>query len=285
MIIIKLSGGLGNQMFQYAFGKSLSIQNRVELLLDINNFGENRAETPRKYELSIYNINEKFATKKQINKVKALSIIKLIHRKISPSNSSHILEKNYHLNNSNIIIRDIYLDGYWQDEKYFEKYKKVILNKFTINIKPHISIHKWINKIKNCNSVSIHIRRGDYITDKKVQKILKALSINYYIKAIRKIEHMKIEPVFFIFSDDIKWAREEFTRRQNIYFVEHGGEDYENLRIMSLCQHNIIANSSFSWWGAWLNKNPHKIVIGPKEWFCDKKRIKLSIMPKKWLKL
>jgi len=180
-----------------------------------------------------------------------------------------------------------YLEGYWGSEKYFKDIENIIRKEFTLKDKPDAINQKMISRIKNCDSVSIHIRRGDYIFDEKTNKYHGVCNLDYYLKAIALVAKKVKKPYFFIFSDDIRWAKQNLHLKFPCVYVNHniGKKDYEDLRLMSNCCHNIIANSSFSWWGAWLNKNKDKIVIAPKKWFTDKSINTKDLIPKQWLKI
>ncbi|NCD01143.1 alpha-1,2-fucosyltransferase [bacterium] len=300
-IIIKLQGGLGNQMFQYATGLALSIKYKVDLIIDKSFYTENNKCTERHYQLNVFNIEEKFINnriikethgiiysklKKIINKLDFkknifLKIIKIILIKITKIISKETKEKNFNKINKK---KYIHLSGYFQNEKYFLNIKKEIQKNFEIK-KELLSdtYYDWLKKIKNNNSTSIHVRRGDYISNKKNLKKLGFIGIDYYKKAINLILQKQKNQTFFIFSDDINWCKNNFNFiKNNIYYIE-GLKNYEDLNLMKNCKHNIIANSSFSWWGGWLNKNEKKIVISPKKWFNQQKKIKRQ--SKNWIKI
>ena len=141
-------------------------------------------------------------------------------------------------------------------------------------------------QIAKCNSVSLHIRRGDYVSNLEANKTHGFIGIEYYNKAISFIHEQILQPHFFVFSDDIAWARENLGLIINVVFINHnqGRSSFEDMRLMSLCKYNIIANSSFSWWGAWLNTAPDKIVITPKQWFANGQDTS-DLMPENWLKM
>ncbi|MFH0846038.1 MAG: alpha-1,2-fucosyltransferase [Patescibacteria group bacterium] len=301
MIIVKLTGGLGNQMFQYAIGRALAEKNKTELKLDISWFNHiKKNTTPRKYELGIFNIVEKIANNDEIKKLKKYKKINnwkyLFYNLFFSDNSIYITEKPNNFNkkileNSN---KDIYLDGYWQNEKYFsaqdgfisngKNIKNIIREEFTLKNEFSIKNQKLKGIIENTNSISIHIRRSDYINNKKTNKIYEICSLDYYQNAIQKISEKFKDLKIFVFSDDIWWAKENFKTEFSITFVEEN-KNYEDLILMSLCKHNVIANSSFSWWGAWLNPNPDKIVIAPEKWFTDLEKNKYNPIPLTWMKI
>ena len=269
MIIAKLYGGMGNQMFQYALGRHLAIKNKTELKLDIS-FFENYDW--HDYSLAPFNIIEKFASKKEVrkytikNKLQKLSyyIRKIIFdsKKLTEPHFNYFSQAlNYQGN--------IYTDGYWQSYLYFKDIAEIIKKDFTIKIQPSIENKLILTNIVFSEAVSIHIRRGNYVTVKEVNDVLRPSSLDYYNNAISFIKSKVTSPVFYIFSDDIDWAKQNIMLKDPHYFVDNNNSktDYEDIRMMSSCKHNIIANSTFSWWGSWLNQNPHKKIIAPKTWF------------------
>ena len=295
MIIIKLQGGLGNQMFQYAIGRKLSILNKTELKLDLN-FLLDRTPRPnftyRDYNLNIFNLKVEFATQEQIkpfvnypdNKIK----IKIYTYLFLVKNNKYINEKQPTCEPDIFkLTGNIYLDGYWQTEKYFSDIKNILYNDFTIKIPQDKKNQEIAEIIKNSNSVSIHIRRGDYIENKQTYNVHGVCDLDYYNNCINLLLKQIENPRFFIFSDDHQWATENLKLDYPITFVDHndGSKNYEDLRLMSQCKHNIIANSSFSWWGAWLNSNPEKIIIAPQKWFSVTTRNIKDLIPDSWIKL
>ena len=275
MVIVRLTGGLGNQMFQYAVGRKVAHVHGVELNLDIFGF---ESYTLRKYVLGAFNIQEKFATSEE---VKALTvrkrgffkplIAKAMGRKLV-SASSYIREKQFHFDPEIQNLPDnVYLDGYWQSEKYFMGIEDTIRKEFIVKTDQKGKNFKLAELIESCDSVSLHIRRGDHVSDPETQKRYGTCNLDYYHRCIEFLTRFVKKPHFFIFSDDPVWARDNLNLAYTTTFVDHNSEDknYEDLRLMSQCKHNIIANSSFSWWGAWLNNNPNKLVYAPKRWLAD----------------
>lgn len=298
MIIVKLKGGLGNQMFQYAMARAVAYRSSLPLKLDMEYF-ENDGLHP--YWLGNFNIIEDFATEDDIKQFKpsrkqtiAFAVYK-IKEKFFPwydwRKKRIIKEHNFSFDPDILKIREsAYLDGYWQSEKYFVDISNIIRREFTIKYKPNSANYQMLKKIDDTNSVSLHVRRGDYVTDPKTLQIHGVLSLDYYIKALDLITEKIKEPHVFIFSDGISWVKKNLKAALPLYFVEHNGngQDYEDLRLMSRCKHHIIANSSFSWWGAWLSEDPHKIVIAPNQWFSEERMKKIGesdIIPKSWIKI
>lgn len=292
MIISKLIGGLGNQMFQYAVGKQIATSNNTELKLDITGYDHQVGITPRKYMLGVFNIQASIATKKEIGQFKTSSKNMFQRRwyqiKLAFQRRYYIQQSKLYSTHQLLSIPDnSYLEGYWGSEKYFKDIEKIIHKEFTPKEKPDADNQKMNSQIKNCDSVSIHVRRGDYIFDQKTNKYHGVCDLGYYLKAVNLLAKKVENPHFFIFSDDPFWIKENLRLKFPYVFVDHnaGKKDYEDMRLMSKCRHNIIANSSFSWWGAWLNQNPNKIIIAPKQWFNDPKINTKDLLPQSWIKI
>jgi hypothetical protein len=295
MIIVKLQGGLGNQMFQYAIGRKLSLLNKTQLKLDLNFLLDRTPRsdfTYRDYNLNIFNLKLEFATSDEI-KPFVNYLGSKIKRKIYTylflgKNNKYISEKQFTCDpNIFKLTGNIYLDGYWQSEKYFADIKDILYREFTIKYPQDIRSREISNMIKNTESVSIHIRRADYVQNQLTYKIHGICDLDYYYNCINLLLDKVQNPHFFIFSDDTQWVKENLKLNYPITFVDHNNasRNYEDLRLMSQCQHNIIANSTFSWWGAWLNQNPDKIVYAPQKWFNDQTRDTKDIIPETWVKV
>ncbi len=276
MIIVKLRGGLGNQMFQYAAGRSLALRHQTKLKLDRSTYSQKllrwiKSNTLRHYSLNVFNLQAEFAARHEIPR----------RLKEIPFNHSKNLEN---------LVRapdDVCLNGYWQSEDYFKEIEEIIRRDFAFK-----SILEGVNQelaaeIVQTESVSIHIRRADYVTNRRTNRFHGTCSPDYYHNCIRIIENEISHPHFFIFGDDLKWARGSLEINHPTTFVEHNYRTetyFEDMRLMSLCQHNIIANSSFSWWGAWLNENPQKIVLAPQPWFKAQVSDE-GIVPQSWARI
>lgn len=273
MIIVKLIGGLGNQMFQYALGRQLAKKNNAELKIDIEGF---KNYGLRKYDLKYFNIQENVATPDDLSKVFSPSdgllqkFGKQIRVKFSNAREiDYIRENSYNFQPDILNLGDnTYLDGYWQNEKYFADIKNVIKKEFTVKTQPDQINESFLEKIEACESVSIHIRRGDYVSNQTTAQVHGFLGLGYYQKAIKFMLDTIEGPEFFVFTDEPEWAKRNIKNDVKITFIEHNStKNYEDLRLLSNCRHHIIANSTFSWWGAWLSPNTEKIVIAPKKWF------------------
>jgi hypothetical protein len=288
-IIMKLQGGLGNQMFQYALGRHLALKNNADLNLDISHYKEDKK---REYELKHFNIVENFATNEEIKSFKKFKkchkrIIGRLYNAIFADESKYILENHFRFMPEVLINArsNVYLDGYWQTEKYFIDIQDIIRKDF-LPKKISAGYEKNLKQNQSKISISIHIRRRDYAQNKKTFEHHGICSPEYYKTAAERIKQVIKKPSYFIFSDDIEWAKNNFKIDGEIIFVSNGIlQNYEEMILMSKCDHNIIANSSFSWWGAWLNPNKEKIVIAPKRWFQTPKMDTRDLIPDSWIKI
>jgi hypothetical protein len=287
MIIIKLKGGLGNQLFQYALGKSIKAKIDKKIKFDLSWY---KQFPQRQYKLNNFNAKVDIASFFEMIRIRKFKkkdgrrylLFNLFRKK----DALHIKEEEFCFQPDILNIKkNAYLDGNWQNEKYFKDIENIIREEIILKNEHDDYFNKIKEKTKNSNSISLHVRRGDY-TSKKVQQILKLCSLNYYNKAIKIIKEKIENPTFFIFSDDIEWAKKNLkTNFPTIFVSNNTTKDYEELILMSNCKHHIIANSSFSWWGAWLDNKSNKIVIAPKKWFRDKKMNTQELTPKDWLRI
>lgn len=286
MIIVNLKGGTGNQLFQYALGRHLAIKNNAVLKLDVD--GLDRAnkvgDIYRPFALQSFCVVKEIATTEEITRFKyPYGIFSKAYRFISFKLSR---DKNTSFHPKVLSYTgDLYLDGFWQSPLYFETIRKTLLEELTL-AKPWSEAGATFSQlIKNTPAVSLHVRRGDYIKNPRVEKEFGPCSLDYYRKAMAEVEKTLPSPTYFIFSDDLPWVKANLPVGDKAVFV-NGKDmtDVEDLMLMSMCQHNIIANSSFSWWGAWLNKNPDKIVVAPTPWFETQPYDK-DLIPSTWLQL
>jgi len=291
MIIVKIIGGLGNQMFQYAFGYAISQRNNVKLKLDISGF---QLYDLRQFDLGTYNINYILASNKEVKKYKYKSenllykVIRKIFQKNTLLSKYFIKESGFYFDTDVFNVGEsAYFDGYWQSEKYFKEYRDELLNIFSLKNGIHNKSQKYKEEINNTNSISLHIRRGDYISNEHTNNVHGVCTLDYYKHAVLKSKATVKNPYYFIFSDDLEWAKNNFNFIKNKTFIklEKDVPDAEEMYLMSQCNHNIIANSSFSWWGAWLNNNPNKIVIAPKKWFNDESINTKDLIPDEWIRM
>ena len=287
MIISKIHGGLGNQMFQYATGRRIANDKKVALKLDTTAYGNQpSSETVRKFELQNFNFKIDLASADEIQKIKYpfgifSKSMRLIKQKVF---------RQYNIGFRPAILKvsgNYYLDGYFKNEQYFKSIEEIIRQEFTLKEPLGPAGQAAQDDMLHTNlPVSLHIRRGDYVQDKNTLSYHGALPLSYYESAISHLSQ-KIGPFhLFVFSDDITWAKENLHTDFPTTFVSKPEiSDYQELILMSLCKHNIIANSSFSWWSAWLNSNPNKIVLAPKKWLAKTGNDFYKEIPPSWIKL
>lgn len=297
MIFVKISGGLGNQMFQYACGRSLAAKHGVELVLDCS-FYENVRRYPfatqRKFELDIFTINAKVLGSSGIT-TRIMMLANGVVKKLADIAGLKKLSRSvYQLEdaNSDPLTQSSWnciLNGYWQSEDYFREKADIIRNDFRFLNEPEGNNKDLASRIYKTNSVSIHIRRGDYISDAATNKTHGICSLEYYANAVKFIAGKVPDPVFYIFSDDMEWVKSNLLLSLPHEYIEGNNQHaaYVDMQLMTMCNHNIIANSSFSWWAAWLNPNDKKIVVAPKKWFADPSLHLKSrqLIPANWITL
>jgi hypothetical protein len=283
MIITILEGGLGNQLFQYAIGRHLSIKNNDRLVIDASVYLFDKL---RHYDLGRYNIKAEVGNIATCFSARlAKNIIPKIEKKITLP-IKYVKERNNYFNNEILSEqRNIILDGYWQSEEYFKDIRDTILDDLTLLSDPDKENKKMLKRINNSNSVCLHVRRDDYVSNPVLQKFHGNVTPEYYKEAINSICDRIIDPDFFIFSDEPEWCRRYIITNRPHTYVDINGPDKapEDLRLMSACKHFIIANSSFSWWAAWLSENKKKNIIAPKRWY--RTRDEGDIVPKQWLRM
>jgi hypothetical protein len=288
MIIVQLNGGLGNQLFQYALGRRLSLDKNTDLRFDVNAFKTQK----REYKLHHFNVAGSQANLAEIEfflwwkKHPQLARIHRFREEHKPYYQRRIIEQQAAGFDKNILKSpdNVYLMGYWQSEKYFKDIAAILIKDLTVTHPLTGQNLELAGDIKSTEAVSLHVRRGDYATDPSTNRRHGTLPLEYYHRAIDLILQRHPNSVFFIFSDDIPWIKDNLGVNSEIVFVDHNSEktDYEDLRLMSYCQHHIIANSSFSWWGAWLCLNEDKIVVAPKKWFGGQ-TIPQDLIPENWI--
>ena len=293
MIKVLLKGGLGNQMFQYAFGRMLSLKNNTNLVLSTSYLQSKlpfkKWATLMKYELDVFNVNAEIES--NIFSGKLLYPISkteyLIRNKINNLLYNAVEESEFSFQADLLITKDnSIIKGNFQSEKYFISIEDIIRKEFIFKTVLSGQNAEWKNEIENSNSVSIHVRRSDYISIKSNAQKFAQIPISYFQKAIQNIASKTENPVFYVFSDDIDWVKDNLKVDFPLTFITNNHlpeTSHFDMQLMSLCKHNIICNSTFSWWSAWLNTNPHKTVIAPKQWFADVSINSQDIIPDEWI--
>ncbi|MFK8037022.1 MAG: alpha-1,2-fucosyltransferase [Crocinitomicaceae bacterium] len=292
MIYIKIRGGLGNQMFQFAAAVALSKEKKTTIGIETSEFlkPDSNNYTSRVFELGdVFNlVDAQIVSKKSYNYLIEDNFFFKLKRKLF--NGSVFYETNLAFDPTiNKLSKNGYIEGYFQSEKYFLKYRESLLSLFTFSKKPSIKTTQTIAKINKTSSIAIHIRRGDYQKNREINNVHGVLPLSYYEDALKHFDLSESHLLFF--SDDIDWVKESFNflNQVNVTYVNWntGKDSWQDLFLMSNCKHFIIANSSFSWWGAWLSTNENKTVICPKQWFADKNLNKNTsdLIPKRWIRI
>lgn len=291
MIIVELNGGLGNQMFQYAVGRALALKRRMSLVLDTDSF---QRHPLRRYRLGHYNIHAR--TLKRFDRALFNSpklpfrvVRGLGHQGITPLRFTVIDEAQYGIYDERVATTPghLYLRGYWQLPTYFAEIAAELQQDFTPT-QPLSALSVVVAQhIRAVNAVSIHIRRGDYVNDAATNARHGTMSPDYYYQAMTRIAQQVSSPHFFLFSDEPEWAKAHLHADFPLTIVDHnrGDRDYEDLYLLRLCKHHIIANSTFSWWGAWLSDAPSKTIIAPEQWFKSGESNVQDLVPETWLRL
>jgi len=286
-------GGLGNQMFQYAFGKRLSVLRNTSLKLDLS-FLEDKTlnNIIRGYELGIFNFGNIIATEQDLStfkKVQKSRFWSAIHNKLPFLMPYYTINERTHSFTPSMLEspRNSFVGGFWQTEKYFSAISEIIRKDFSFTPLQDDANKILADKITSCNSVSMHVRRGDYVSNPETTKFHGTCGLEYYKAAVKLISDKVSNCKLFVFSDDIDWVKQNLVTEIPMEYINHniGEKAYIDMQLMSLCKYNIIANSSFSWWAAWLNANKDKIVIAPQKWFNDSSVDTKDVIPENWIKL
>jgi hypothetical protein len=289
MVVCHLQGGLGNQMFQYATGLALSKRVEQELFVDLSHYTiENGAlnETPRSCELDLFNLKVPFISENQIRDIRKelqhLPILKRLKRKVFSSSKLFQYNDNTNAEQIPLNFEHYYLHGYFHNETHFLSVKNELTNAFQPAEKFPISNLSLVP-----DSVSVHIRRGDYISNTNAAKHHGTCSLDYYNDAFDLVRSKISNPHFYFFSDDVEWCKINFKEMSSATFVENDNKkkSHEDLILMRSCEHQIIANSSYSWWAAWLNTNRKKIVVCPKKWTLQQVSEFNTVVPSLWIQI
>ena len=291
MVITKLKGGLGNQLFQSAAGLRLASTKNTKLKVDLSALENRGSCMPRSYEMDAFQFSAEIANPSEVAAHVAPSpggLKALLPRRRNASPDTPAVERSFRFDPDVLSLPDgVCLEGYWQSERYFSDAADRVRKEFSFRNPPVGKNAEILNEVAACNSVSLHVRRGDYVTNPVTNATHGVCSLDYYYRAIDYIRERVSTPTFFLFSDEPKWVRENLELGGSATVIDHNDPDAgcEDLRLMSHCQHHIIANSSFSWWGAWLNPNLNKIVVAPERWFSDAMRDVSDLIPATWMKL
>ena len=290
MVISKVIGGLGNQMFQYAIGRAVSLQLQTELKLDVSEFDGYALH--QGYELDrVFHLQVPIANRQEVRKLLGWQSYPLVQRIVVRFLPHGVVENMVHEPHFHYwhgvkdLVGNCYLAGYWQSEKYFSEIETQIRQDFSFKTMVDNKNKKMADYIQSINAISLHVRRGDYVNSSKTNAMHGTCSLDYYQMAMDYIIQQVDNPCFIVFSDDIPWVKANLSTSHVCRFVDYnqGENSFRDMQLMGLCQHHIIANSTFSWWGAWLNANKDKIVIAPKYWFAHDKCSTQDLYPSEWM--
>jgi hypothetical protein len=303
MIITRLTGGLGNQMFQYAAGLALAQARRTVLKLDVSWFREYpEYEAHNRYDLSCLNITEQFATAEEVDRTRGVALTRMERWSIAAARrlrfyryaERHSAPAHWHRPATFAYDPKFfeqpdgtYLDGMFQSEKFFGSAADVLRLHFTARYPSPPHLIALEDQIRRGPSVAVHFRRGDYVRNSAFNREMGVISMGYYNRAVRMLQERYPGLTWFIFSDDIEKVSQEFTPPGPHVFVRAHASDspFEHIRLMSACDHAVIGNSTFAWWGAWLNSSAGRTVIAPNPWFAASGHDGRDLLPEGWLRL
>lgn len=284
MIITKILGGLGNQLFQYAAGKALAVQNNTGLKLDLTAFDQYKL---RNFELDRFKVSYTVASEEEIENYKATTPFQRIRSRFTPVSQKRFYKQPFFRFDPafSSLRSPVYLQGYFQSEKYIAPVKESLRSELTFKEPPLPKIIAFAERLRSENSVSVHVRRGDYKNAESL-RVHGVLPDAYYQSAVRHVQkHTGGKTTFYVFSDDAEAAKKLRLPDAEIVSGRISQNHYEDFYLMQNCRHNVIANSSFSWWAAWLNNNPGKIVMAPQRWFNEGPKDTQDLLPESWIRL
>jgi hypothetical protein len=297
LVITRLIGGLGNQMFQYAAGRALALRRGAALKLDVTGFAAVGIHAKRRYELDSFPIHGSPASDVDLalfdraGKARSLRLDRILRLlRIGRRDGAWPIYREPHFQfdpGMPALQAPVYLDGYWQSERYFSDIAGVLRQEFTAEAPLDRENEALAAGIAAVNAVSLHVRRGDYVDDPTTNRFHGICAPDYYQRAVDFVASRVEAPRLFVFSDDLQWTRANLRFSVPMTFVDANPPDcgYRDMRLMTRCRHHIVANSSFSWWGAWLNPSREKIVVAPCRWFGASRNDTSDLIPPNWVRL
>jgi hypothetical protein len=281
VIITQLKGGLGNQLFQYAAARRLSLTLGVPLKLDVGFYKRHKQRT---YELDQFHIEAGIATDWEVARWRGPRLLTRITQSLGLV-PRLVLERAFEFDPAILHLGDgRYLDGYWQSYRYFADVVPQVRRELTVRIPPSDADRTLIDHMARCDSVCLHVRRGDYASNPIALQYHGLCTPEYYRTAVEGLAAQLRAPELFVFSDDMPWVKQNLRFELPTTHVEHHGVDSAplELRLMAGCRHFVIANSSLSWWAAWLSANENPIVYAPRRWFADPSINTSELTPPAW---
>ena len=292
MVIIRLRGGMGNQMFQYAFGRRMAETLNTKLFLDLSlllDWATGKESVYRDYELDIFNVDPQFIIPP--NLLRAIYTVRYsgtgeFIRKWIARGRNYVKEPHFHVSEE-LLQRpqdNTIYQGWWQSERYFSEISDQIRRDFSFKDELLPKSQLLFDEIRQTNSIALHVRRTDYLKVPSLNTTDRA----YFLQAAERIANKVSDPFFYVFSDDIEWCEQQIKLDYPVRIVGHdlkGHKSGNHLRLMAACKHFIISNSSFAWWAVWLSDNPDRIVIAPRNWFHNPRQDTSDLVPKNWMRM
>jgi hypothetical protein len=294
VVVTRLIGGLGNQMFQYAAGRALALHCGAALKLDLSGFA---TYPKRRYELGDFPIcatpvseadRAGLGLRSRAQAGWGRRVLRLLGIDVEPETSPIYREPHFHFDTQvRKLSPPVYLEGYWQSERYFADCADLLRRELTPAAPPEPENAALAARIDAVTAVSLHVRRGDYVNEPDIGRYHGTCSDGYYQSAVDYIAGKAGDIHLFIFSDDQEWVRDNlrFALPSTLVAVNPPDRGFRDMQLMARCRHHIVANSSFSWWGAWLNSAPDKIVIAPRKWFRVEENDTSDLIPESWIRL
>jgi hypothetical protein len=290
MIIVRLKGGLGNQMFQYALGRALQHRRGDELRLDVTYLlGSSvfKWDVPRSYDLDVFQLQSAFS---YVPRLLRRASWTLDEAEAVPKRQTFVEEKEFgfHPGILDLTEPNLYLDGYWQSESYFAEIQREIRAAFQFRMPLSPAGRQMAHMLASVNSVCVNVRRGDYVTSESTRNTLGFVGEDFYRRGVDWIKANIPDPWLFVNSDDMPWCREHLKfDLPTTYFGEEcaGWKFGEQLQLMTMCKHFLIPNSTFAWWAAWLGTRDGKLVACPRRWFRNESISSKDLIPPSWVTL
>ncbi|MDB5813272.1 MAG: hypothetical protein JWN23_389 [Rhodocyclales bacterium] len=290
-VIVALKGGLGNQLFEYAAGLALASRRGAELVLDVSSFSDPRA---RHFALGPFELPERIqqrAFRFWSRGGFCDAVLRRLSRRFGWTRGGvpvHYENSSRGFDDSVLTLEaPILLDGYFQSEQYFCDYAALLRERLSVPRHLHEASRQLMHLIRACDAICIHVRRGDYISNPVANQFHGLCGMDYYRRGVELVAEKLGAPHCFVFSDDPQWVRENMSLPFPTTVVDINGEDqaHQDLWLMAACRRFVIANSSLSWWGAWLSSHIDKQVVAPKQWFKGSTQDTSELVPADWIRV
>lgn len=283
-VVVGLSGGLGNQMFQYATGRSLAVRLGVPLILDLSWFD---GQQERQFSLSRFRIEAVMRSQCTWLPPRGRALASRLSRRWL----SRIMgvpvwrEPHFHYSTDfSALSGPVFLEGYWQSERYFREIRSLLLQEFALREALPSACGELLKEISAYDAICVHVRRGDYLSNPVAAKVHGTCPVDYYCAGVSELCQGLERPRVFVFSDDPAWVRASLTFACPMTVVDVNSTDdaHLDLVLMAACRHFLIANSSLSWWAGWLGGDAGKKVIAPARWFLTLDKDTRDLLPESW---